>query len=88
MSNPIFSSDVYRDVEDRVRAFLNSHEEYLSPISQRQSCHGQPQYSRKKWMVEMCDTLLEFYPREILKINDRIEHFRRVRDYWMAQPDD
>ena len=23
-----------------------------------------PQYSRKAWMLEMCDTLLEFYPKE------------------------
>jgi hypothetical protein len=27
-----------------------------------------PGYSRKSWMLELCDTLLEFYPREISKI--------------------
>lgn len=27
-----------------------------------------PQYSRKSWMIEFCDTMLEFYPKEIAKI--------------------
>ena len=47
-----------------------------------------PHYSRKKWMLELCDVLFEFYPREILKINDRIEHFRRVQEFWLAKPDE
>ena len=47
-----------------------------------------PQYSRKKWMIELCDVLFEFYPKEIAKINDRIEYFRRVREFWLAKPDD
>lgn len=38
--------------------------------------------SRKKWMIELCDTLLEFYPKEIGKITERIEHFRKVRKLW------
>lgn len=38
--------------------------------------------SRRVWMVSMCDALLNFYPREIAKINMRIEHFQRVREYW------
>jgi len=38
--------------------------------------------SRKKWMLELCDFLFEFYPREIEKINDRIYYFKRVREYW------
>jgi len=41
-----------------------------------------PQYSRKKWMIQLCDLLFEFYPREIGKINTRIERFRKVREYW------
>lgn len=41
-----------------------------------------PEYSRKKWMLELCDTLFEFYPREISKINKRIEHFQKVRLFW------
>lgn len=46
-----------------------------------------PGYSRKRWMVELCDTLLEFYPREIAKIGKRIAHFEKVRATWQAMPD-
>lgn len=41
-----------------------------------------PQYSRKQWMLELCDTLLEFYPKEIAKIDRRIEHFKKIRIKW------
>lgn len=41
-----------------------------------------PRNSRKKWMLELCDNLFEFYPREIGKINDRVDYFKRVRKYW------
>jgi hypothetical protein len=41
-----------------------------------------PQYPRKKWMLEFCDTMLEFYPREIGKIGKRVEHFRKIRADW------
>jgi len=47
-----------------------------------------PQYSRKKWMIELCDVLFQFYPKEIVKINDRIEYFQQVREFWLAKPDD
>jgi len=47
-----------------------------------------PHYSRKKWMLELCDVLFEFYPREILKINDRIEYFRRVQEFWLSKPNE
>lgn len=36
-------------------------------------------------MLSMCDALLNFYPREITKINLRIEHFQRVREYWLTK---
>lgn len=42
-----------------------------------------PQNSRKEWMIQFCDRLLEFYPREIEKINERIEYFKRVKKYWI-----
>jgi len=41
--------------------------------------------SRKKWMLELCDSLFEFYPREIEKINSRISYFRRVKKYWESK---
>jgi len=40
------------------------------------------QYSRKQWMLELCDAMLEFYPKEIGKIHTRIEYFERVKQYW------
>lgn len=39
-------------------------------------------YSRKKWMIELCNVMLEFYPKEIGKIHERIEYFRRVKRRW------
>ncbi len=41
-----------------------------------------PQYSRKAWMIEFCDTMLEFYPKEIAKIDGRIERFKKIRAEW------
>ncbi|MDI7246627.1 MAG: hypothetical protein QME92_04030 [Bacillota bacterium] len=46
-----------------------------------------PGYSRKKWMIELCDTLLEFYPREIEKIGHRIARFEELRQHWLQKPD-
>jgi len=39
-------------------------------------------YSRKQWMIELCDVMLEFYPREIGKIQDRMDYFKRVKQQW------
>ena len=47
-----------------------------------------PQYPRKKWMLEMCDIVAEFYVKEIGKISERIGHFEKVREFWLAKPDD
>ena len=46
--------------------------------------HG---YSRKKWMLELCDVLFEFYPREIGKVKDRIEYFKKVKMRWEEKTD-
>lgn len=46
-----------------------------------------PHYSRKTWMIEFCDTMLDFYPKEIAKIDGRIERFRIIRDQWEKRPD-
>lgn len=45
-----------------------------------------PGYSRKKWMLEFCDLVLEFYPKEIVKINKRVSHFEKVRQFWLGSP--
>jgi hypothetical protein len=44
-------------------------------------------YSRKRWMIQLCDLLFEFYPREISKIDKRLEHFQKVKDFWLNHPD-
>jgi hypothetical protein len=44
-------------------------------------------YSRKSWMIELCDTLLEFYPKEINKIGERIKKFEAVKQLWLQKPD-
>ncbi len=44
-----------------------------------------PQYSRKKWMLELCDIVAEFYAKEIGKISERIGHFDNVREFWLTK---
>jgi len=46
-----------------------------------------PQYPRRTWMIEFCDTMLEFYPKEIAKIDGRIERFKKIREDWQKRPD-
>ena len=46
-----------------------------------------PGYSRKQWMLQLCDVLLDFYPKEIVKINNRILRFESVRDRWEQHDD-
>lgn len=45
-----------------------------------------PHNSRKEWMIDLCDTLLEFYPSEIGKIGERIEYFKKVKQRWANKP--
>lgn len=51
-------------------------------IANASKVHLVPGYSRKSWMLELCDVMREFYPREIDKIQDRLKYFRRVRQRW------
>lgn len=41
--------------------------------------------NRAKWMIELCDTLLLFYPKEISKIDTKIEHFQKIKGFWLAR---
>ncbi len=43
--------------------------------------------TRKKWMLELCDNLDIFYPNEINKINERLNRFKAIRQFWENQPD-
>ena len=36
----------------------------------------------------LCDVMLEFYPKEILKIGERISRFEQVRDFWVEKTED
>lgn len=47
-----------------------------------------PGYSRKTWMLELCDNLLDFYPREIYKINQRIDYFKKIKLLWESRLDE
>jgi len=44
-----------------------------------------PHYSRRQWMLELCEVMLEFYPKEIGKIHARVERFEKVRAFWQAK---
>ena len=44
-------------------------------------------YSRKQWMLDLCDAMLSFYPREIAKITDRIGYIESVKQTWQDKPD-
>lgn len=42
--------------------------------------------TRKAWMLEFCDTMLDFYPKEVIKIGLRIKQFEKVRAFWINKP--
>jgi hypothetical protein len=46
-----------------------------------------PMASRRNWMLELCDVLLDFYPKEIIKIDRQIEHFKKLRAKWEERPE-
>jgi len=41
--------------------------------------------TRVEWMLSLCDVMDAFYPREINKINERIDYFRAVRSFWESK---
>lgn len=47
-----------------------------------------PGYSRKRWILEFCDVMLEFYPKEIAKIGERVSRFEQVREFWSKKADE
>ncbi|HMN28756.1 MAG TPA: hypothetical protein PKE45_11455, partial [Caldilineaceae bacterium] len=46
-----------------------------------------PHYSHREWMLELCDILLEFYPKEIAKVAERIRHFENGTAYDQPAPE-
>lgn len=57
-------------------------------IANSRSVTVNPGYSRKRWMLEFCDVMLEFYPKELAKIGERLSHFERVRASWAQKADE
>ena len=41
------------------------------------------QSSRKLWMLQLCEVMLEFYPKEIEKIGGRVRRFEEIKAYWL-----
>lgn len=41
--------------------------------------------TRKAWMLRLCDALEEFYPKEISKIQQRIDYFQDIKRFWENQ---
>ena len=37
--------------------------------------------------LEFCDTVLAFYPREVVKITKRIGKFEKAKDFWLSKPE-
>lgn len=46
-----------------------------------------PNTSRKQWMLDLCDAMFAFYPRELEKIAERLEHFRQIKAKWEQRND-
>lgn len=38
--------------------------------------------TRKMWMLKLCDAMEIFYPKEIIKIENRQAYFQKVRKFW------
>lgn len=47
-----------------------------------------PGYSRRLWMLEFCDVMLSFYPKEIAKIGERVDRFEQIREFWLQKTTD
>lgn len=38
-------------------------------------------------MLSLCETMLDFYPKEVMKIHERIGRFEEVKEYWKRKQD-
>ena len=44
-------------------------------------------YSRRAWMLDLCEAMLNFYPREIAKIAARIDYIETTKQSWQNRQD-
>lgn len=56
-------------------------------ISNANNIRVNPASSRKAWMLTLCEIMLNFYPKEIGKIQTRIEKFEQIKMHWLAKPE-
>ena len=56
-------------------------------IANANQVHVRDRYSRKQWMLQLCDAMMEFYPREIDKIRNRMNRFANVTADWESRRD-
>ena len=45
------------------------------------------QNSRKRWMLDLCESMFEFYPKKMHKIQDRLKRFETIREGWRSKED-
>jgi len=69
-----FSSDFARRAMADLAFEDNGGNYYLIDINKK--------LKQKTWMLQLCDQLDQFYPREIAKIQERIDFFAQVREHW------
>lgn len=51
-------------------------------IANARIVHIDRNQSRKNWMLQLCDIMDIFYPKEIAKIEGRINYFAKARAFW------
>lgn len=56
-------------------------------IANARIVHIDRNQTRKTWMIHLCDVLDIFYPKEINKIRNRIDHFSKIRAFWESRPE-
>ena len=44
-----------------------------------------PNQTRKEWMLELCEVMQRFYPKEISKIEKRLDYFENVGNLWKVK---
>ncbi len=45
------------------------------------------QNSRKQWMLQMCDAVMDIDPHKIFETEEKIQEFERIREYWKNKED-
>ncbi|MCY4050315.1 MAG: hypothetical protein OXE41_08190 [Gammaproteobacteria bacterium] len=84
VSDVLFSPIEFLDWQCLTIGALGWGQIQIANSNQIQTIH---QNSRKRWMLQLCEKMMEFYPKEISKISERIQKFEGVREYWENKED-